>query len=181
VIGCIVLAAGEGRRFGGVKQLASVHGRPLLQHVTDLAFTPGVVVLGAHADRIRDAIDFGDLQVVEARDWAEGQAASLRAGVAALGDVDAALVLLGDMPFVTPQVVAGAVDHFTEGYDAVRTTYDGRAGHPFVLGRRILDRVGELRGDVGARELLGEARVHEWEAAHLCDPIDIDTPEEVPS
>ena len=43
----------------------------------------------------------------------------------------------------------------------------------------MLDRVPELRGDVGARELLLDARVREWEAGHLCDPTDIDTPEQL--
>jgi CTP:molybdopterin cytidylyltransferase MocA len=178
-VGCIVLAAGAGRRFGGAKQLAVVRGRPLLQHVVDVAPAPAVVVLGAHAGEIRAAIDFGEVQVVAAPDWEEGQAASLRAGVAAVGDVDAAVVLLGDMPFVTPQVVAGAIDHWSPRWDAVRTTYNGRPGHPVVLGRRLLDRVPELHGDVGARDLLRDARVREWEAGHLCDPTDIDTPEQL--
>ncbi len=105
--------------------------------------------------------------------------ASLRAGVAALGDVSAAAVLLGDMPGVTPQVVAGAVDRFSERVDAVRTCYSGVPGHPVVLGRRVLDLVDGLRGDVGARDLLANMRVRSWEAGHLCDPTDIDTREQL--
>ena len=177
MIATIVLAAGAGRRFGGPKQLAGVRGRPLLQHVMDLG--PTIVVLGAHAGEIRAAIDFGDATVVEAADWQEGQAASLRAGVAAAGDVEAAVVLLGDMPFVTREVVDGALERWSPEWDAVRTTYGGRPAHPVVLGRRMLDRVPELRGDVGARDLLRGARVREWEAGGLCDPTDIDTPEQL--
>jgi molybdenum cofactor cytidylyltransferase len=184
VIAAIILAAGAGRRFGGVKQLAPVRGSAMLRWAVDAAWgvpalDPVVVVLGAHAAQIRAAVDFGDARVVEAPDWAEGQAASLRAGVAAAGGVDAAVVLLGDMPFVTPQVVAGAMDQWSPRWDAVRTTYGGRPGHPVVLGRRILDRVPELRGDVGARELLRGSHVRNWEAGHLCDPTDIDTPEQL--
>lgn len=171
----IVLAAGAGRRFGGPKQLAEVGGRPLLAHVLELAapYDP-VVVVGAHADVVRAGVELSGADVVDAPDWAEGQAASLRAGVSALGDVDAALMLLGDQPFITPAVVAGTIERFT-GWDAVRTTYAGRPGHPVLLGRAVLDAVPALRGDVGARELLRSFRVRTWEAGHLCDPTDIDT------
>lgn len=180
----IVLAAGAGRRFGGPKQLAPLHDRPLLCHVVASAsavprLDPVVVVLGAHADQIRAAVDLSGLRVVDCAGWQEGQAASLRAGVAAAGDVDAAIILLADMPFVTPQVIAGAADHLTGRWDAVRTTYGGRPGHPVALGRRVLREVPRLRGDVGARELLGEFRVRQWEAGHLCDPADIDTQEQL--
>lgn len=175
----IVLAAGAGRRFGGPKQLAPLAGRPLLQHVVDAAPDPLTVVIGAHAEQVRAAVDLDGIEVVVCADWEEGQAASLRAGVAAVGDVDAAVVLLGDMPFVTPQVIAGAADHLTRRWDAVRTLYRGAPGHPVVLGRRVLHAVPSLRGDVGARDLLRAFRVREWEAGHLCDPADIDTPEQL--
>ena len=175
----IVLAAGAGRRFGGPKQVAPLDGRPLLQHVVDAAPDPLTVVLGAHAEAVRAALDLEGVNVVVCDGWQEGQAASLRAGVAAVGAVDAAVILLGDMPFVTPQVIAGALDHLTARWDAVRTLYGGAPGHPVVLGRRALDAVPGLRGDVGARDLLRSFRVREWEAGHLCDPTDIDTPEQL--
>jgi molybdenum cofactor cytidylyltransferase len=175
----IVLAAGAGRRFGGPKQIAPLAGRPLLQHVVDAAPDPLTVVLGAHAQDVRAAVDLDRASVVVCDSWEEGLAASLRAGVAAVGPVDAAVVLLGDMPFVTPQVIVGALDHLTAQWDAVRTLYDGEPGHPVVLGRRVLAAVPALRGDVGARDLLQSFRVREWEAGHLCDPIDIDTREQL--
>lgn len=174
-IACIVLAAGGGRRFGGPKQLAAVDGKPLLEHVLDVAPDPVTVVLGAYAQDVQAAIDLTGVRTVVCDGWREGQAASLRAGVAALGPVDAAIVLLGDMPYITPQVIAGAVDHLTGRCDAVRTLYHGEPGHPVVLGRRVLEAVPGLRGDVGARQLLRSFRVREWEAGHLCDPTDIDT------
>ena len=39
--------------------------------------------------------------------------------------------------------------------------------------------VADLNGDVGARELLANATVRTFEAAHLCDPIDVDTPDDL--
>jgi molybdenum cofactor cytidylyltransferase len=167
----LVLAAGGARRFGAPKQLALVRGRPLLAHVLDVAapYDP-LVVLGAHADEVRRALDVGDHVVAE--DWAEGQSASLRAGVAAIGDVDRVLVLLGDMPFVT----RAACEAVLAAGGCARAVYDGRPGHPVVLDRPVLAGVPRLRGDAGARELL--AGCAEVEASHLCDPTDIDTRDE---
>ena len=111
-------------------------------------------------------------------DWARGQGFSLRRGVAALPDADAVVITLGDQPFITPQVITGALDQL-EGYDAVRAVYGGAPGHPVVLSRRVMDAVGELEGDAGARELLARFRVRKWEAGHLASATDIDTPEEL--
>jgi len=178
----LILAAGAGTRFGEqTKQLAELRGKPLLQHAVDAmnaAVTRAVVVLGHDADAIRARVDFGVAEVVIAEDWADGQAASLRRGLAAAAGADAVVITLGDQPFITPQVIMGALDHL-EGYDAVRVVYGGAPGHPVVLSRRVMDAVGELEGDAGARELLARFRVRKWEAGHLASATDIDTPEEL--
>jgi molybdenum cofactor cytidylyltransferase len=184
-IGGLILAAGEGRRFGATKQLADLRGRPLLTYpVASMlavpAISPVIVVLGHDADAIRARIDFGDAETVVCDDWQEGQAASVRRGVAELGSVSAAVITLGDQPFITPQVIAGVLDHYDPDYhDAVRATYGAAPGHPVLLGRRLLRRANELRGDVGFRDLLVGQRVRRFEAGHLCDPADIDTREEL--
>ncbi len=184
-IGGLVLAAGEGRRFGATKQLAPLAGRPLLSHVVDHmlrveALDPVVVVLGHDAAAVRAGVpELERVEVVVAEDWHDGQSASLRAGVSALGDVDAAVVMLGDMPFVTPQAIAGVVG--LAGHEAVRATYAGTPGHPVLLGRQLLDRVDELEGDAGFAPLLEHVDVTTFEAGHLADPTDIDTREELAS
>jgi CTP:molybdopterin cytidylyltransferase MocA len=180
-IGGIILAAGEGRRFGGPKQLAELHGRPLIEHALAAmlavpALDPIVIVLGAHAERIQTEADLRGADIVVCERWADGQSASLQAGAAALGDVEAAVVTLADQPFITPQVIAGVLDQRGR-HLAVRATYDGAPGHPVLLERRLLDHVGELSGDIGARDLLTDDIVYEWECGRLCDPTDIDTPE----
>jgi CTP:molybdopterin cytidylyltransferase MocA len=180
----LVLAAGAGTRFGGaVKQLAPLRGRPLLEHAVEAmlavpALDPVLVVLGHAADEILRSASLGEAEVVVCREWERGQSASLRCGVAELRDADAVVVTLGDQPFITPQVIAGALDQL-DGFEAVRTMYDGTPGHPVVLGRRVMDAVGELEGDQGARDLLSRFRVRRWEAGHLCSAADVDTQEEL--
>ena len=183
-VGGLVLAAGEGSRFGGTKQLAQLWGRPLLSYAVEAmlgapALSPVVVVLGHDAEAIRGQVAFGEARVVICEDWRSGQSASIRAGVAALGPVDCAVVTLGDQPFITSQVIAAVLGQGDDGHDAVRATYGGRPGHPVLLSRALLDRAGELEGDVGFRDLLEGQRVRRFEAEHLCDPMDIDTREEL--
>ncbi|HEX7298470.1 MAG TPA: nucleotidyltransferase family protein [Solirubrobacteraceae bacterium] len=187
MIAGLVLAAGGASRFGSPKQLADLDGLPLLQHAVDAmlavpAIDPVVVVLGAEAERVRAAVDLRHARAVVCAEWAEGMAASLRCGLAAVGDADWVIVTLGDQPRVTPQVIAGVLDHAVSaaaGTTAVRATYAGVPGHPVALGRAMLPGVVQLSGDVGARELLGTATVRTFEAAGLCDPADVDTPEEL--
>jgi molybdenum cofactor cytidylyltransferase len=168
----LVLAAGEGRRFGGPKQLARVSGRPLVEHalaaVRDLHRV--VVVLGARAEEIRAGADLAGAEVVVCPDWAEGMGASLRHGLAAVGDAEEVVIVLADQPFITPAVIARVR---SAPCDAARAVYDGAPGHPVVIRRQVLARAGELRGDSGFRDIL--AGVTEVECADLADPTDIDT------
>jgi molybdenum cofactor cytidylyltransferase len=180
-VGALVLAAGEGRRFGGTKQLAELDGRPLLEHALAAVtgISPRVVVLGHAAGEIRERVDLQGAEPVVCADWAEGQSASLRCGLAALdGTADAVLVVLGDQPGITPAAV-DAVASADGDEDAVRATYDGVPSHPVLLRARLLVRAGELRGDSGFRDLLSSARVRAVEVGHLADATDIDTREEL--
>jgi molybdenum cofactor cytidylyltransferase len=184
VIAGLVLAAGGASRFGSPKQLAELDGVPLLQHAIDAmlavpALDRVVVVLGNAAEEIAAAVKFASAEPVVCRDWHEGMAASLRFGVADLEGADWAIVTLGDMPGVTPEAIEAVIDALGDDVDAVRATYGGHGGHPVALSRTLLDRVGDLHGDVGARDLLRGARVREVEALHLARPDDVDTPEEL--
>ena len=176
----LVLAAGEGRRFGGTKQLAELEGRPLLEHALAAmtGVTPRVVVLGHAADEILARVDLQGARPVVCQGWREGQAASLRCGLAALDDADEVVVVLGDQPGITAAAVA-AVAAAGGDADAVRATYAGVPGHPVLLRRPLLARAAELRGDTGFRTLLERARVRQVEVGHLADPADIDTREEL--
>jgi CTP:molybdopterin cytidylyltransferase MocA len=142
------------------------------------SISPRVVVLGHAADEILARVDLQGAEPVVCPDWAEGQSASLRCGVAALHGADAVLVVLGDQPGITPAAI-DAVAAADGDEDAVRATYDGVAGHPVLLRSSLLARVGELTGDSGFRDLLAAARVREVEVGHLADARDIDTREEL--
>ena len=175
----LVLAAGGGLRFGGIKQLADVDGRPLVEHaIRALAATPAidpiVVVLGAHAGEIEARVDFHGARRVVCADWAAGMSASLRCGLAAAGDTGEVVVVLADQPFITAAAIQRVLA--TPGA-AARAVYGGVPGHPVVLRGPVLARAGELRGDSGFRDLLaGAAQV---ECGDVADARDIDTREDL--
>jgi len=125
-------------------------------------------------------IDFGAAEPVVCADWKEGQAASLRRGVEVVAhEADAAVLTLGDTPRITAQAIARFADIAAEhrAHVRVRAVYDGRPGHPFVLGSAYFPRIAELRGDVGAREVLKQIGAVAIECGHLCSAVDVDTPE----
>jgi molybdenum cofactor cytidylyltransferase len=185
VIAAVVLAAGGASRFGSAKQLAKLDGVPLLEHaIRAVQAVPGidriVVVLGARADEIRAGVDFGSAEVVVCEDWASGQAASLRCGIAAVADdADAVVLTLGDMPKVTPQAIARFVELAAAHgpHTRARGTFDGAPGHPVALGSAYFRDVAALEGDVGARDVLKRIGAYPIEIGHLCSGIDVDTPQ----
>ena len=145
---------------------------PLLERI--------VVVLGAHAAAVRSGVDFHDAEPIDCAGWEEGMSASLRCGVGAVrGEAEAVMVLLGDQPRVTPQVIAMVADHRRRFTPAVRATYAGVPGHPVVIERELFDDVLALTGDHGARDLLAAVPVREVEVGRLCSGDDVDTPHEL--
>ena len=181
----IVLAAGSGVRFGGGKLLAPYSGAPLLHAALAAARAAPVravtVVTGAGAEAVAAAAQAFDpaIRIVHAADHAEGMAASLRAGVAALpADVGAAFLFLGDMPRVPLGVLAPLAEAIGGGASAAAPVFQGRRGHPVVLGRELFAAVAELTGDAGARPLLAGlgARLALVEASDDGVLFDVDRP-----
>ncbi len=174
--GGLILAAGAGTRFAGdgSKLLADLGGRPVVEHVIGAmcavsALERVVVVIGAHGEELLARVALGRAEPVRCPDWSEGIAASLRCGAAALAEASRGVVVLGDAPGLTPEVVR----RLLTAPDGARAVYDGRPGHPVVLGAAQLHRLRALRGDLGARRLLGDGpRI---ECGDLASGRDIDT------
>jgi CTP:molybdopterin cytidylyltransferase MocA len=183
-IGGAILAAGDGTRFGGAKQLAELDGRPLIGHAMEaLLAAPMVgrraVVLGARAEENQARHDLSEWEVVIAEDWEDGISASLRAAVRALSDCDAVVLLLADQPGVTPEVIALIAGELEHGARAARAIYDGAPGHPVLIARELFDEVLALDGDTGAKDLLAAEHARQIEVGHLAAADDVDTPEEL--
>lgn len=180
----VVLAAGAGRRFGGCKQLAKLRGRPLLEHAliaaADGPAAKTVLVLGARAEAIERGVDPGDAIVVRCPDWERGPGASLRAGLAALGpEIAAALIILGDEPFVSPEASRRLVAARRSDLPALRATYRGRPGHPVLIERPLFAPLMATGPDAKPATFLHQAGIETVECGDLGDPTDIDTQEQL--
>jgi nicotine blue oxidoreductase len=179
----LLLAAGAGRRMGGPKALVQLDGEPLVRRGVRLlaegGCDPVVVVVGAAAERVRPLCD--GAQVVEAPDWATGMAASLRAGLAAVGG-DACVVALVDQPGVSPVAVERLRAAHRDGARAAVATYAGRPRNPVLLDRSLwADVAASASGDEGARPWL---RAHpdlvvQVDCTDAGTPDDVDTPQDL--
>jgi len=161
-------------------------GASWLQHAVEVLRAGGcngvTVVLGAGADEAVSLLDGLGVDVVVAHDWAEGMSASLRAGLLALEDTDtdAALVSLVDLPDVGADVVRRVLSAGADSAALIRTTYDGRPGHPVVLGREHWFGVRAAAvGDLGARDYLAHHALVQVECGDLATGRDADRPDPV--
>lgn len=197
----LLLAAGAGRRMGHPKALLrDRNGVPFLQRGVGLLLAGGcervTVVLGASADEARQLLrgQVAGVEVVVAEDWDEGMGASLRAGLGSLTDIvdadsddadsdlEAVLVSLVDLPDVTAAVLQRVVAAGEPMGPAalVRATYDGRPGHPVLIGREHWAGVAATsRGDQGARDYLRAHGASGCECGDLATGRDVDRPEDL--
>jgi molybdenum cofactor cytidylyltransferase len=191
-VAAIVLAAGAASRFraaggGSSKLVADLAGKPLVRHAAEAALGSKarrvVVVTGSDRFAVEQALAGLALQFAHNADYRLGLAASLKTGVAALpAEVEGVLILLGDMPAVTPALIDKLIAAFEARPEAqaVAPVAGGRRGNPVLLSRSLFPAVSRLTGDEGARRLLAEAtpgRLIEVAAQGVEATLDVDTPE----
>ena len=180
----ILLAAGESRRMGYPKPLLTIDGKTFIEKIsaTMLAVVPRlVVVLGAHADRIRRAVPRDDrIVIVENPNYSRGQLSSLKIGLdAAQSDAAGALVHLGDHPMVRVESFRAVVDSFERTRKPIVIARSGgQRGHPVIFDRSIFVELQNAPESEGARHVVN-ADASRIEYVDLDDPginLDLDTP-----
>lgn len=179
----LLLAAGAGSRMGQPKALVSDARGPWLTRAVETLQEGGCervcVVLGASAEEARPLLDAYDVTIVVAADWGEGMGSSLAAGLGHLvhGDATRCLVTLVDLPDVGPDVVRRLLERPDRPDVLARATYDGKPGHPVLLGRDHWAGVLEVStGDRGARDYLASHPVTGVECRDLASGEDVDRP-----
>lgn len=177
----VVPAAGASRRMGRPKPLLRRDGRTLLERALDAADAAcdgALVVVGNDGSEVASSLD-GRVATVHAPAWADGLAASLHAGAAALPDLARTLVLLPDMPGVDGAHLARLRGALRSADGAASRYPDGRLGAPAVLPD---DLAAGLRGGTAAAGDTGVGGAltgrHDVAAVPLADPTDLDTPEQ---
>ena len=152
----LILAAGEASRFGSVKQLARIGGKPMLQHCIDTANSlfPGAVysVLGKNSDEVCRYIS--STTIIINSQWQQGLGSSIAIGVTHLqDDFDAILVLLADQPRIKSHHLEQLIELF-DNQQVACTQYNSHLGVPAIFGKAYFNGLMNLNGDKGGKELL---------------------------
>jgi molybdenum cofactor cytidylyltransferase len=180
-----VLAAGPSSRFGSVKQLVRVAGRPLLHtavtRASEVTGNAVIVVLGSGAAELAPLLKHSPGAVIVNQEWREGLASSIRAAIARLpATCSGVMLVLADQAAVSaddlkrlagtwrkqPQYIAAAL-------------YAGALGAPAIFPRALFRELAELRGDVGARALLRRNPDRVVRVPMPSAALDLDTPEDL--
>lgn len=181
----LVLAAGASRRLGQPKQLVKLGGRSAL-HITvtnavAVARSSVTVVLGAHARDLTYLFERSAASWIINREWEEGMASSIRAGIAALPPAcEAAMILLGDQVAVTADDLHRLISAWKGAEGSIAASqYSQMTAVPAIFPSFCFSELASLRGDQGARAVIaGNAdrvvRVPMPNAA-----LDLDTPEQL--
>ena len=185
MIAAVVLAAGLSRRMGQAKLLMKVGGRAIIRYVVESVLVGGVdsvwVVTGPDVEPIEAALAGIEVQIAVNPAPEEGQAGSVRTGIAALpASVDWALIALGDQPLLAPAIIPALLAaRRTSPKLIVAPRYRDGQGNPVVFRREIFPELLRLTGDQGARPIIQKepARV-EWVELDLPMPPDVDTPDD---
>ncbi|GLQ93714.1 nucleotidyltransferase family protein [Dyella acidisoli] len=182
----LLLAAGEGSRFGGAKQLADIDGEPMVRRVARMlleADIPVIVVTGAYADDVEAVIDDLPLRLVRCKDWQLGMGSSLAAGVSEVmrtfPHASAVLVALADQPLLGATAFKTMLERHRQAPGRVfATEHDGMQGPPALFPRDCFDALAVLSGPKGARALL-QREAARLEVFASDDVADIDTQEDL--
>ena len=185
-VAAIILAAGASRRLGEPKQLIVYRGETLLARAARLAresgAAPVVVVLGAHLQNIREAIDFNEAVPVVNELWEQGISSSIHAGLEALDahapGAPGVLLMSCDQPRLDAEHLRTLMETFAaQGASCiVASVYAGVQGVPAVFPRALFSRLRALQGDQGARSLMAQQLCPVITLPFEGGEVDIDVP-----
>ncbi len=180
----ILLAAGESRRMGYPKPLLRVGDETFLSRSARLmlAVVPRlIIVLGAHAERIRAAIP-ADPRIVAVDNprWQAGQLSSLKAGLGAISpEADAVIVHLADHPLVLSSTFERVVAEFAAADGPiVIARHAGKRGHPVIFSAALMRELVDAPEEQGARSVVNRdsSRVVYVDVDDPGVNLDLDTP-----
>ena len=206
-VAAVILAAGEGRRFGtgaltppdergsspdsgavaplALKPLALFRGRPLVVHVLEAAVASGlgpvVLVVGNRSAEVAAVAPVG-IEIVHNDAWRDGIATSLHAALmhlASRGVVHGAVVGLADQPLIGAEAWMRLGAAYDSGTELAVATYEGVRANPVLVGRTLWPEALTLVGDAGARQLFSRHEVIDIECGDTGRCVDVETPEEL--
>lgn len=183
-IAVVVLAAGSSSRLGHPKQLVDYRGKNLLQHHIDVLnskeFGVKVLILGASKTEIEQKINPHNFTIVENKEWEEGIASSIRAGVKAVqgeANIERILITVCDQPYIDKQILDRLVD--ASKSEIVASSYGSRLGVPAMFAKNYFSKLLALKGDEGAKRIILNEMDKVAQIKFPHGEFDIDTPSDL--
>lgn len=182
----VLLAAGESRRYGGIKQLADIDGEPMVRRAARTALATGanvVVVTGAHAEQVAAALHDLPLLITHHPAWREGMGSSLAAGIRQacqqFASASGALLCLADQPLLDATWLLQLLSRHREKPERILATrHDDVAGPPVLFPRDCFNTLMHWSGDHGAHSLL-QREAQRVDFFSTSTNIDVDTPDDL--
>lgn len=182
----VILAAGEGKRMGVVKQLLDWHGEPLISHVVgqilQSQFDQVRVVLGANHELIEPVLTDRNVEILYNPDYQQGQSTSVKRGLADLPeDVKGVAFLLADQPVIRLETYNTLIKIFRREQPGILIpTWQGQRGNPVFFQQRFFPLFKEVEGDRGGREIIRQHpdEVQLWEGNDPGILVDLDRQED---
>ena len=182
----IILSAGESKRMGTPKQLLPWGKTIILQQVIDntSASRLGTIllILGSDADDIARKITITPkTRILVNHDFKAGMSSSVKCGIKnAPVKAEAYMLLLGDQPFIGPNIINNLIDAYHAGrHGIIVPVYNGQHGHPVIFDSRYKKELLSIDGQ-GAKEVT-EKHARDIFEVHIDSPnvlTDIDTPQD---
>jgi len=160
MLSAILLAAGESKRMGALKQLMPLGESTLLEQAVDNLLNSSVdetiVVVGHKAEEITQAIASRPVKIMFNHNYPQGMSTSIIAGLILVDPKSQAVILaLGDQPLVESQTINQLIDAFNSHDKGIAVpTHRGKRGHPIIFAIRYKAELLELKGDIGGREII---------------------------
>ena len=186
-IHAVILAGGESKRMGATnKLLVPINGKPMVAFTAETIIASKAnsvaAVTGFEHQKIQEAIKNSNIEFIHNKNFQNGISSSVVTAIkSAPEDCSAILIGLGDMPKITVSHINMLIDAYNplEGRAICVPTWKGKRGNPVLWARRFFPEMLQLKGDFGAKELMGKYAelVVEVEMNDNGIVIDIDTPE----
>ena len=160
MISAILLAAGESKRMGKLKQLMPFGQSTIVEQAIDNLLNSAVdeiiVVLGYRAEEVIETIAAKPVKLVVNPDYKQGMSTSIIAGLnLADSGTQAVMLVLGDQPLTNSQTINQLIEEFyNHDKGIVIPTYQGRRGHPTIFAIKYKEKLLELKGDIGGRQIV---------------------------
>ncbi len=186
MISCILLSAGENRRFGSPKGLASINGEAVIhgiqKNLTTSMLGEIIIVLGAYHELIEPhVLNHKKVQIVYNKDYKFGQTSSFQRGVSCISRHSTGIMLYPvDCPFILTSTVDKIISLYERQAPAITVpTFQGRRGHPPIFNIALRKKILGLPVVDGINTIFRTDNVKELEIPDAGIAGSFNTPEEL--